>query len=122
MKKGLKYLFIPQDVKQEMLSYKKYITPITKKNIGDFKVIYTNNFHSYGMTMYLFKKMLFAGDMVQSQSGRFMAIPVEFNVNEKTYLNYLKKFNIKGIDYICQAHGKPLQTKQLWDEFIKTIN
>jgi hypothetical protein len=62
------------------------------------------------MTMYQFKDMLFVGDLIQSKSGEFQLIPEEFNLDENLYLDYIRNLDISNINYICQAHGKPLPT------------
>jgi glyoxylase-like metal-dependent hydrolase (beta-lactamase superfamily II) len=84
---------------------KKILKPITKSTIGEFEVISTPyKFHSYGMNMYLYKDVLFCGDMVQSV-GKLVPIISKFNLDNEIYVDYLRKFDIKGINTICPSHG-----------------
>jgi len=95
---------------------------IDSNHIDEFEVIETPfGFHSFGMNMFKFKNMLFAGDFIQSKSGKFIPIPPEYNLSGKVYIDFLKNFDMSKIEYVCQSHGKPLPAHPAWEEFIKTI-
>jgi glyoxylase-like metal-dependent hydrolase (beta-lactamase superfamily II) len=89
---------------------KKKLSVIKNDKVGEFKVIKTpSKFHSYGMVMFLYNKNLFCGDMIQTSKGAFMPIPENYNLDNKIYFSFLKKINMKEVEYIFNAHGKPLQ-------------
>ncbi|MDR2654072.1 MAG: MBL fold metallo-hydrolase [Mycoplasmataceae bacterium] len=122
MEKGMNYDFIPKDIKEELVEYKKYVLPLPSKTFDEFEIIDTpKKFHSYGMVMFLYKKMLFCGDMIQSKAGSFMLIPAEFNLDEKIYIDFIKNFDTSKIEYICQAHGKPLKAHPEWENLLASI-
>jgi hypothetical protein len=101
--------FITQKNKDIYTSYVNLVKPITKNKFGDIQVIDTPyRFHSFGMNMFLFKNMLFAGDMIMCKDNKLCVIAPECNLDHDIYLKHLKEFDIGEINYICQAHGDPM--------------
>jgi glyoxylase-like metal-dependent hydrolase (beta-lactamase superfamily II) len=105
--------------------FKKYLGWLGAKNriqdihafrenmqMGNIQILFTPG-HSPGHVCMLFEKMLFVGDLVENRRGTIIPYPNFWNWNTTLMLESIK--NLKGIefDWICTAHGHPIQQNKL---------
>ncbi|GMO13385.1 MAG: MBL fold metallo-hydrolase [Mycoplasmoidaceae bacterium] len=105
-------------------SYPEYDTnkliPLPKNRIGDFTIVNAPG-HSYKMKCFIYKDVLFAGDLIMTRKGVIESNPECSNMNNKSYYKTLKNFDMSKINLICQSHGKPIEAHPAWETFIKTL-
>jgi glyoxylase-like metal-dependent hydrolase (beta-lactamase superfamily II) len=73
------------------------------------------------MKMFLYKDVLFAGDLMQTRKGVIEICPHEYNLDNESYIKTLKSLDMSNIKLICQGHGKPIAAHPAWENFIQTI-
>jgi glyoxylase-like metal-dependent hydrolase (beta-lactamase superfamily II) len=98
-----KHLYL---ILSKKINSKKILT-LPENKIGDFKIIDAPG-HCYDMKMFLYKDVLFAGDLIQTRKGVIEICPHEYNLNKDLYIKTLKSLDMSNVNLICQGHGKPI--------------
>ncbi len=88
--------------------------------IGDVEIISTPG-HTPGHVSFLYKDILFAGDLVRNTSGKLKKPPKFGNSNTKSIDESIIKLDEYDFKWICPAHGEPLELKDEWKQLLKNI-
>lgn len=80
--------------------------------ILSIKVISTPG-HTPGHVCFLYKNVLFAGDLIANRNGRLQLLPKFGNWNNEILKSSVEKIKSLDFDWICPAHGEPAQCKIL---------
>lgn len=73
--------------------------------------------HTPGHLCYRYKNVLFIGDLLRSSKGKLTLSPGIFTWDKAEVLNSCRGLNLDGIDWLCPAHGEPIQTNPAWKTF-----
>lgn len=82
------------------------------QDILSIKVIFTPG-HTPGHVCFLYKKVLFAGDLIASRNRKLTLLPKFGNWNNEILKSSLERVKYMDFDWICPAHGKPIQCKDI---------
>jgi len=88
--------------------------------IGDVQIISTPG-HTPGHVSFLYKDILFVGDLVGNTKGKLKKPPKFGNSNNKSIDESIIKMNRYDFKWICPAHGEPLELKGEWEQLLKNI-
>ncbi|MHB8063105.1 MAG: MBL fold metallo-hydrolase [Ruminiclostridium sp.] len=100
-KKYFKYIFHikkPKDIKP--------FAPGQK--IDDIEVIPTPG-HTSGHLCFLYKDILFAGDLLENKNGNLIPYPKAWNWDNKIMLQSIKKISQIPFKLVCPSHGEPIK-------------
>ena len=64
--------------------------------------------HSPGHTCYRFQNVLFAGDLFTSTRNLPALMTGLFKLDHPKVIEALRKVDLKGVDWLCPAHGAPV--------------
>jgi len=84
------------------------------EKIGSIEVIETPG-HTPGHVSMLYHDTLFAGDLVMSRGGKLRPSPKLMTWNPTELRQSLQKFANYSFDWVCPAHGGPVQRGSLRD-------
>lgn len=98
-------------------SIPKSLQRISTEKIGKFSIIPTP-----GHTCFQYKDVIFAGDLFSSKNGKPMLPPSLLNWNKEQLVDSLQKLSVRGVQYLCPAHGEPIEVNSNWSDFIKKIS
>ncbi len=90
------------------------------QKIGGIEVIPTPG-HTPGHVSFLSGETLFSGDLVTSRKGKLQPAPGLITWDKavlKRSLNEVKHFTF---DWVCTAHGEPVQRGNLWDTLVERV-
>lgn len=87
------------------------------QTIGDLEVIPTPG-HTPGHVSVLFEDTLFAGDLVTSSKNKIKAAPAFLTWDKAALKKSLAEVGRRSFDWVCPAHGYPIQRGNLWDTFL----
>jgi glyoxylase-like metal-dependent hydrolase (beta-lactamase superfamily II) len=90
------------------------------QKIDDIEIISTPG-HTPGHVSFLYKDILFAGDLVRNSNGVLKKLPKMGNSDDKTLKESILKMNEDSFKWICPAHGEPLEVKDEWKQLLSTI-
>jgi glyoxylase-like metal-dependent hydrolase (beta-lactamase superfamily II) len=90
------------------------------QKIDDIEIISTPG-HTPGHVSFLYKDILFAGDLVRNSNGVLKKLPKMGNSDDKTLKESILKMNEDSFKWICPAHGEPLKIKDEWKQLLSTI-
>lgn len=82
------------------------------QNILSIKVISTPG-HTPGHVCFLYKNVLFAGDLVANRNGKLKLLPKFGNWNNEILKSSVEKIKLLDFDWVCPAHGEPMQSKNI---------
>lgn len=85
---------------------------LDNQDILSIKVIFTPG-HTPGHVCFLCKNVLFAGDLIANRNGRLELLPKFGNWNNEILKSSVEKIKLLDFDWICPAHGKPVQSKNI---------
>lgn len=98
--------------------------PKTTKKLSYYQFNYIDYMHTPGHTpghnCFIYKNVMFVGDLVGEKAGRVRLIPSFMNWNKTELLYSCITLPMDGIQWICPAHGEPFKIEQ-WNQFIKTL-
>ncbi|ADZ09650.1 beta-lactamase domain protein [Methanobacterium lacus] len=88
--------------------------------IGDVQIISTPG-HTPGHVSFLYEDILFAGDLVGNTNGKLKKPPIFGNSNTKSIDESIIKMNEYDFNWICPAHGEPIELKDEWKQLLNNI-
>jgi len=83
-----------------------------QQDFFSIKVISTPG-HTPGHVCFLYKKVLFAGDLVANRNGSVKLLPGFGNWNNEILKLSVEKIKLLDFDWLCPAHGEPIQRKNI---------
>jgi len=83
-----------------------------KQDFLSIEVIYTPG-HTPGHVSFLYKKILFAGDLLSNKNGSVKLLPGFGNWNNEILKSSVEKIKLLDFDWLCPAHGEPIQRKNI---------
>ena len=83
------------------------------QKIDDIEIIPTPG-HTPGHVSFLYKDILFAGDLVRNSNGVLKKLPKMGNSDEKSLNESILKMSKYSFKWVCPAHGEPLEVKDEW--------
>jgi Zn-dependent hydrolases, including glyoxylases len=90
------------------------------QEIGNIEIISTPG-HTPGHVSFLYKDILFAGDLVGSSNGVLKKLPKIGNSDEKSIKGSILKMNKYSFKWVCPAHGEPLEVTDEWEQLVSNI-
>lgn len=69
--------------------------------------------HTPGHVCFLYKKVLFAGDLIANRDGKLQLLPKFGNWNNEILKSSVEKVKLLDFDWICPAHGEPVPSKNI---------
>lgn len=69
--------------------------------------------HTPGHVCFLYKKVLFAGDLFANRNGKLQLLPRFGNWNNEILKSSAEKIKLLDFDWLCPAHGEPIQRKNI---------
>lgn len=88
------------------------------KAVAGIKAILTPG-HTPGHTCFIYKGVLFAGDLVENKKEELIPYPTPWTYDMPALLQSIKKVEGYPFDWICPAHGRP--EKRTRKELCKNI-
>lgn len=82
------------------------------QDILSIRVISTPG-HTPGHVCFLYKKVLFAGDLVANRNGKLKLLPRFGNWNNEILKASVEKIKLLDFNWLCPAHGEPIQRKNI---------
>jgi glyoxylase-like metal-dependent hydrolase (beta-lactamase superfamily II) len=90
------------------------------QKIDDIEIIPTPG-HTPGHVSFLYKDILFAGDLVRNSNGVLKKLPKMGNSDEKSLNESIFKMSKYSFKWVCPAHGEPLEVKDKWKQLLGNI-
>ena len=90
------------------------------QKIGDIKIIPTPG-HTPGHVSFLYRNILFAGDLVGNSNGVLKKPPKIGNSDEKSIKESILKMSEHSFKWVCPAHGEPLEVTDEWKQLLSNI-
>lgn len=85
---------------------------VDQQDFFSIKVISTPG-HTPGHVCFLYKKVLFAGDLVANRNDSVKLLPKLGNWNNEILKSSVEKIKLLDFDWLCPAHGEPIQRKNI---------
>ncbi len=110
-KKYFKYIF--------RIKKPKDIEPLRPgQRINNIKVIPTPG-HTPGHLCFLYKDVLFAGDLLKNKKGVLIPYPKRWNWNNTLMTQSVINISRIPFKFVCPGHGKPIDKGSLLDRYIE---
>ena len=90
------------------------------QKIDDIEIIPTPG-HTPGHVSFLYKDILFAGDLVRNSNGVLKKLPKMGNSDEKSLNESILKMSKYSFKWVCPAHGELLEVKYEWKQLLSNI-
>lgn len=87
------------------------------QRIAGLEVIPTPG-HTPGHVSVLGSDVLFTGDLVTSSKGKLKATPAFLNWDKQELRRSIRQVASRPFDWVCPAHGTPVQRGNLWDAML----
>lgn len=94
------------------------IHPLPDGMIGDIQIIKTPG-HTSGHSCFRYQNVLFAGDLVNGGNNAVLPAYAIFTPDKSAAFASSRSLNMSGVDWICPAHGEPVEASPAWDIFLK---
>ncbi len=85
---------------------------------GDIRVISAPG-HTPGHVMFLYRRVLFVGDLFAIKQGELRLFPRFLTWNSQVVLESLALLKTLEFEWLCPAHGHPLQRNDAVERFIR---
>lgn len=96
------------------------IESYNEQKIDDIRIIPTPG-HTPGHVSFLYKDILFAGDLVRNSNGVLKKLPKIGNSDEKSLIESILKMSEYSFKWVCPAHGESLEVKGEWKQLLSNI-
>lgn len=96
------------------------ITSYKDPKIENVEIISTPG-HTPGHVSFLYKDILFAGDLMRNSDGKLKKPPKIGNSNNKSIDESIVKLNEYSFKWVCPAHGEPLEIHDEYEQLLKTV-
>lgn len=83
-----------------------------QQDLLSIKVISTPG-HTPGHVCFLYNNVLFVGDLIANRDGKLKSLPKLGNWNNEILKTSVEKVKSLDFDWICPAHGEPMQCKSI---------
>ena len=93
----------------------KSLKQINSDKIGGFSVISTPG-HTPGHTCFQYNDVIFVGDLISGKNGNPTMPPSIMNWNKEKLIDSLQKLSVKGVKYLCPAHGEHIEVNNNWSD------
>jgi glyoxylase-like metal-dependent hydrolase (beta-lactamase superfamily II) len=93
-------------------------TYLPGQRIGGMEVIPTPG-HTPGHVSFLFGETLLSGDLVISNKGRLQPASALLTWNKAALKRSLREVKRFAFDWVCPAHGEPVQRGNLWEVLVE---
>ena len=90
------------------------------QKIGDIEIISTPG-HTPGHVSFIYKDILFAGDLVENSNGVLKKLAKMTNSDEKSLNESIHKMSKYSFKWVCPAHGEPLKITDEWKQLLSNI-
>jgi glyoxylase-like metal-dependent hydrolase (beta-lactamase superfamily II) len=107
-------------VKLQTVKKPRKVKSYSDQKIDNIKIILTPG-HTSGHVSFLYKDILFAGDLVRNSNGILKKPPKMGNSDEKSLNESIRKMSEYSFKWVCPAHGEPLEVKDEWKQLVSTI-
>lgn len=97
----------------------QHVQSLSDKPIADKVAAIPTPGHTPGHVSYLYKHVLFAGDLVVTLKGRIQPSPAFMNWNTAMLMDSIAKTGAYPFRYVCPAHGRPVEREQQWEMLSK---
>lgn len=94
------------------------IEAYNKQKVDDIEVIQTPG-HTPGHVSFLYNDILFAGDLVRNDKGQLTRFPSFGTWDGNIVEQSINKMDDYSFNWVCPAHGEPLQIDGKLKQFIK---
>lgn len=88
------------------------------EDIRGIKIISTPG-HTPGHVMFMYKNILFTGDLFRIIKGKIKLLPKDRNWNQYKLEKSLGLLKNLECEWICPSHGIPIMKNEIWEEFVK---
>ena len=110
---------------KRLISYiYKCKVPSTTKKLSRYPFNHIDYIHTPGHTpghnCYVYKNVMFVGDLVREKSGKVLLTPAIWAWNKNELIYSCITLPMDGIQWICPAHGEPFAIDK-WNQFIRTL-
>ncbi len=89
-----------------------------EQHFGEIQVIRSPG-HTPGHVMFLYRRVLFSGDLVSTKNGELRLFPAYFTWNQQEVLKSLALLKTLEFDWLCPAHGEPVRRNDAVERFIR---
>ena len=90
------------------------------QKIDDIEIIRTPG-HTPGHVSFLYKDVLFAGDLVRNSNGVLKKAPSIMNADEELIKDSIFKMSEYSFKWVCPCNGEPLEVKDEWKQLLNNI-
>jgi Zn-dependent hydrolases, including glyoxylases len=90
------------------------------QKIGDIEIISTPG-HTPGHVSFIYKDILFAGDLVENSNGVLKKLAKMTNSDEKSLNESIRKMSKYSFKWVCPSHGEPLKITDEWKQLLSNI-
>jgi glyoxylase-like metal-dependent hydrolase (beta-lactamase superfamily II) len=88
--------------------------------IDDIEIIPTPG-HTPGHVSFLYKDILFAGDLVRNSNGVLKMAPAIMNADEELIKESILKMSEYSFKWVCPCNGEFLEVKDQWKQLLNNI-
>lgn len=96
------------------------INAYTDHKIGNIEIIPTPG-HTPGHVSFLYKDILFAGDLVRNSNGVLKIAPSIMNADEESIKESIHKISEYSFKWVCPDSGEPLELNDEWIQLLSNI-
>ncbi len=89
-----------------------------EQRFGEIQVIRAPG-HTPGHVMFLYRRVLFSGDLFATKNGELRLFPAYFTWNQQEVLKSLALLKTLEFDWLCPAHGEPVRRNDAVERFIR---
>lgn len=97
----------------KLKSPKNIIPYVEGTAINGIKIIKTPG-HTPGHVCFLYKDILFAGDLIATKNGKVIASPKIMTWNSELLNESISEIRKLDFNWICPAHGTPIKRNKFW--------
>jgi glyoxylase-like metal-dependent hydrolase (beta-lactamase superfamily II) len=89
-----------------------------RQNFGGLRAIPAPG-HTPGHTIFLYRNILFAGDLLQTRGGKLSLLPAFMNWDMDEVKKSAALLKTLDFEWLCPAHGQPVKHDAALDQFLE---